>query len=593
MRSQLPWRHRLGRRTVTMILVAALAAAAGLTTYAIGAWPQLENDTLDMRFDVRGAQPAPSDVAIVAIDDRSFNALKLRWPFPRRLDGEVIRILHADGATAIAYDVQFTEPSDPTDDLKLYRAVGAARNVVLATTEVDASGQTDVLGGAANLRQAHAVAAAANLPAETGDIIRRYSYRMLGLPSFAVAAARVAGHRITASRFDHDTALIDFRGPPGSIPTYSFSDVLRGRVSPSAFAGKVVVVGATAATLQDLHPTSTTGAQPMSGAEVQADAIWTALHDNPLKPGPGWLAVVAILLCAGAAPLASLRVRVTVATLAGAGVAAAYLAVAQLAFDSGTALSVSYPLAAWAIGTIAMVAGNYGAAAADRNAFARQLAASQLELMQRLAHAVESRDSETGEHVHRIGILCRRLALKIGWSPSEATTLMHASIAHDIGKIGISDSILLKAGPLEPNEWETMKTHTTLGAQLLAGSPNPLIQMAEKIAISHHERWDGGGYPHGLRGDEIPIAGRICAIVDVYDALMSKRRYKEAWDPADVLAEIARGSGTHFDPALTAAFLELAPELDAELGASFSAEEAQHVTPGMSSGASKPGSRSV
>jgi response regulator RpfG family c-di-GMP phosphodiesterase len=123
-----------------------------------------------------------------------------------------------------------------------------------------------------------------------------------------------------------------------------------------------------------------------------------------------------------------------------------------------------------------------------------------------------------------------------------------------------------------------MKTHTTIGADLLAGSPNPLIQMAEAIAISHHERWDGGGYPNGLRGEEIPLAGRICAIVDVYDALLSKRRYKEAWDPADVLAEIARGSGTHFDPTLVDAFLQFAFGLTGELEASF-AREGAPVTP--------------
>jgi CHASE2 domain-containing sensor protein len=556
-----------------MILAAALAAAVGITTDAVRAWPQLENDTLDLRFDVRGTQPSPHDVAVVAIDDRTFNQLGLRWPFPRRLDGAVIRTLHADGARAIAFDVQFTEPSDPRDDLALYHAVGAAGNVVLATTEVNASGQTDVLGGSANLRRAHAVAAAANLPADTGDIIRRYPYRMLGLPTFAAAAVRVAGHPIAASRFGHDSALIDFRGPPGSIPTYSFSDVLRGQVSPRAFAGKIVVVGATAPTLQDVHPTSTTGAEPMSGAEVQADAIWTALHGNPLRPGPGWLAVAAILLCAIAAPLASLRARVTVAAVIALGAAAVYVAIAQLAFDAGTVLTISYPLVAWMTGVIGMVGGNYAAANADRTAFARQLQASQLELIQRLAHTVESRDAETGEHIHRIGILCHRLALAIGWSQEEAQTLMHASIAHDIGKIGISDSILLKTGPLEPEEWEAMKTHTTRGAQLLAGSPNPLIQMAETIAISHHERWDGGGYPRGLRGEEIPLAGRICAIVDVYDALMSKRRYKEAWDPDDVVAEIARGCGTHFDPALTAAFLTLAPDLNAELGASYDCAE--------------------
>ncbi len=561
-------RRPLGRKAA-LLLAAALAAAAGAVSYAADAWPRLENDTVDMRFSVRGTDPTPHDVAIVAIDDRTFSALGLRWPFPRRLDGDVIRILHADGARAIAYDVQFTEPSDPKDDLSLFRAVGAARHVVLATTEVNRSGQTDVLGGTANLRRAQAVAAAANLPADAGGVIRRYPYRMLGLPSFAVAAVHAGGERIDSSRFEHDTALIDFRGPPGAIPTYSFSDVLHGRVNPKAFDGKIVVVGATSPTLQDVHPTSTTGSEPMSGAEIQANAIWTALHGNPLTPGPEWLVGLAILLCAGAAPLASSRVRVSLAALVGGGVLAAYLALAQLAFDSGTVLSISYPLAAWIVGTAGMVAGNYAAAAAERNAFSRQLAASQLELVHRLAQAVESRDSETGEHIHRIGVLCRRLALEIGWSPADAEMIMHASIAHDIGKIGISDSILLKAGPLDPGEWETMQTHTTIGADLLAGSPNPLIQMAEAIAISHHERWDGGGYPNGLRGEEIPLAGRICAIVDVYDALLSKRRYKDAWDPADVLAEIARGSGTHFDPAVVEAFLRFAPSLTAELQASF------------------------
>jgi len=197
---------------------------------------------------------------------------------------------------------------------------------------------------------------------------------------------------------------------------------------------------------------------------------------------------------------------------------------------------------------------------------------SQLELIQRLAGAVESRDAETGEHTQRIGLLCRRLALEIGWSASEAQALMWASVAHDIGKIGIADTILLKAGPLDASEWETMKTHTTVGARLLAGSDNPLMQMAETIALTHHERWDGSGYPAGLAGEAIPLVGRICAVVDVYDALLSKRSYKEAWRMDDVLAEIERSSGTHFDPELVGAFLRLAPRLDDELQASFSRE---------------------
>ena len=143
--------------------------------------------------------------------------------------------------------------------------------------------------------------------------------------------------------------------------------------------------------------------------------------------------------------------------------------------------------------------------------------------------------------------------------------LRHASAMHDIGKIGIPDRILLKPGKLDSQEWEVVKAHTTAGAQILAESSNPLVQMARDIAMSHHERWDGSGYPAGLKGEEIPVAARICAVVDVYDALLARRSYKEAWTAQQALAEIRQGSGTHFDPKLVVAFLALAPELDSEL----------------------------
>ena len=136
---------------------------------------------------------------------------------------------------------------------------------------------------------------------------------------------------------------------------------------------------------------------------------------------------------------------------------------------------------------------------------------------------------------------------------------------HDIGKVGIPDAILLKPGRLDTDEWEVMQSHSAKGAEILSGSTSPLLQMAETIARTHHERWDGSGYPSGLKGEQIPLEGRICAICDVFDALGSKRPYKEAWPPASVLDEIARGSGSHFDPALVTAFLELAPEIKREL----------------------------
>ena len=203
--------------------------------YALGALNRLENDTVDMRFSLRGSMGAPRDIVIVAFDDRSFNLLNHQWPFPRRWDARVIDTLRADGARAIALDVQFTEPSDPTDDDALYAAVARARNVVLATTEVAGSGQTDVFGGTANLRAAHAVAAAANMPASSDGVIRRYAYSLLGLPSFAVATARVAGHPVAASSFARRHGADRLPGPSGDVQ----DGVVRGCPSRSREPARV------------------------------------------------------------------------------------------------------------------------------------------------------------------------------------------------------------------------------------------------------------------------------------------------------------------------------------------------------------------
>jgi putative two-component system response regulator len=212
-----------------------------------------------------------------------------------------------------------------------------------------------------------------------------------------------------------------------------------------------------------------------------------------------------------------------------------------------------------------MVAANYLGALVERNSFARQLGESQLELIRRLAQAIESRDAETGEHIRRIGLLCEQLALRVGWNARDAEMLRHASVMHDIGKIGLPDSVLLKPGRLDPAEWDVIKSHTTAGAAILAGSTNPIVRMAERIALTHHERWDGSGYPYGLRGEEIPLEGRICAVVDVYDALLSQRVYKGAWKPEEVVAELRRGRASDFDPALVDAFLAMIPELSPDL----------------------------
>jgi putative two-component system response regulator len=182
--------------------------------------------------------------------------------------------------------------------------------------------------------------------------------------------------------------------------------------------------------------------------------------------------------------------------------------------------------------------------------------------------AAESRDRETGEHLERMSRLSQRLARAAGMSPSAAERLRHASTLHDVGKIGIPDRVLLKEAPLDREEQALMRTHPTVGASILADSRSPLLQMAEEVACTHHEHWDGTGYPNGLKGEEIPLVGRICAIADVFDALVTERPYKPAWSVDDALAEIEDQAGRHFDPRLVSIFVDIvrSDEADREPG---------------------------
>jgi PAS domain S-box-containing protein len=188
-----------------------------------------------------------------------------------------------------------------------------------------------------------------------------------------------------------------------------------------------------------------------------------------------------------------------------------------------------------------------------------QLRSSQQEVLQRLALAAEYRDDETGQHTRRVGDLAARLAAGLGLAEEEVELLRLAAPLHDVGKIGIPDTILLKRGRLTPAEFGTVKEHTLIGAEMLGGGGFPLLESAEQIARSHHERWDGTGYPHGLSGADIPLAGRIVALADVFDALTHDRPYKAAWSREAALAEIGVQRGRQFDPRLVDAFLALFP----------------------------------
>jgi putative two-component system response regulator len=187
----------------------------------------------------------------------------------------------------------------------------------------------------------------------------------------------------------------------------------------------------------------------------------------------------------------------------------------------------------------------------------RDLAAAQLEILERLARAAEYRDDDTGQHTQRVGHISALVAKAMGLPPARVETIRRAAPLHDVGKIGVPDNILLKPGRLTPEEFEVIKPHTTIGAALLSGGHSEMVQIAELIALTHHERWDGSGYPSGMKGEEIPIEGRIVSIADVFDALSHDRPYKKAWPLEDAVAEIERNGGRQFDPAVVTAFLGL------------------------------------
>src|SRR3954468_23090132 len=315
-------RPRLSALLAVALTAVALAAAAQATNVLDG----LERDSLAVRFELRDAPPH-RDVVVVAIDDATFSQLQVHWPFKRSLHGRMIERLHAGGPSERVYDVQFTEPTSPREDGALYDAAGRAGGAVLVTAETDGHGHTNVLGGDDNLRAVHARAAAGNLSNDSNGAITSFPREVGGVGSVPVVTTARLGRPLPASSFTSGgKAWIDFRGGPGAVRTVSFADVLRGRFAPDAFRGKVVVVGATTPTLQDVHATPVGGTSLMAGPEVQANAISTALDGNPLRSAPalvGWLLVMGLAL---ATPLLRLRLRIGATAAGGVALACAYVA---------------------------------------------------------------------------------------------------------------------------------------------------------------------------------------------------------------------------------------------------------------------------
>ena len=191
----------------------------------------------------------------------------------------------------------------------------------------------------------------------------------------------------------------------------------------------------------------------------------------------------------------------------------------------------------------------------------QELDKTRLEVIRRLGRAGEYRDNETGMHVVRMSKSSQVLALAAGLGEERSGMILNASPMHDVGKIGIPDGILLKPGKFEPHEWEIMKDHVEIGVDIIGDDESSLMKMARIIALTHHEKWNGTGYPNGTKGEDIPIEGRVCAICDVFDALTSARPYKEGWPVEDAVKFINDEAGKHFDPDLVVLFNECLPEI--------------------------------
>jgi adenylate cyclase len=366
--TRLTTRGRRARLRVTLFLAAGIAAAGVmLGLYALDALKTLELRSVDTRFSVRGTQQQPDDLAVVAIDTKTFNDLKVQWPFPRHYHAKVLDELRKDGAKAIAFDVQFTEPTSARDDNALIDAVGRSKNIVLATTEVDDKGHTAIFGGDQVLRSIGAKAGNALLPNDAGGTIRRTWYDARKLKTLGVVTAEeVLGKPIPRSELGGKTAWIDYRGGPGTIQTSPYSDVYNGNFRSGTFKGRTVVIGPAAPTLGDVHPTSVTGEDLMSGAEIQANAIWTALHGFPLQPLPTWWTPLLIVFMAMAAPAAFLGLKPREAVLVLVLLALVYTVGSQMLFNRGTIVPVVYPMIALGLAAVLSTAVHAVTAAFER-----------------------------------------------------------------------------------------------------------------------------------------------------------------------------------------------------------------------------------
>jgi HD-GYP domain-containing protein (c-di-GMP phosphodiesterase class II) len=380
---------------------------------------------------------------------------------------------------------------------------------------------------------------------------------------------RFDGKRIPVD--NRGNLLLRYRGGPGRFSYLSAASVLDDSLPPGRFEGKIVFLGTTAAGLHEIRTTPLQSTHP--GAEIHATVVDNILTGDILSR-PAYLRLFEVLLIifvGGGASLLLGRVRAGWGLLATAAGAVLILAFTKWLMAAGSVyFSPLAPLLT--LGTVFPVLESFKYLEEEKKVRerTREFTLAQEAIIQTMASLAETRDKDTGGHIlrtqHYVLALARRLSREPRYrgelTEDRVDMLFKVAPLHDVGKVGVRDSVLLKAGHLTAEEFEEMKKHTTYASETLLTAEkhlggNAFLAMAREIAETHQEKWDGSGYPRGLKGEEIPLSGRIMAVADVYDALVSRRNYKDAVSHEEATAILAEGRGTHFDPAVIEAFIDI------------------------------------
>ncbi len=369
----------------------------------------------------------------------------------------------------------------------------------------------------------------------------------------------------------HGQLLIKFRGPKGKYDYISAADIMAGTVAAERLEGRIAFVGTSSSGLKELRTTTFDPIFP--GVEVHATVVDNLLTGDFISV-PSWANGLVVLLVLGLGVALSLFIAFTSAAASFVAMLLAmvglWLATQQTLFRMGLFVGPAFPIASLVCSYLFLTVLKYRLDEKKILAGLRELLLTQDVTIESMAHLAEYRDPETGSHIMRTRRYVKLLAeylkqhdkYKDFLTDTNIDMLYKSAPLHDIGKVGIHDDILLKPGRLTVEEYEVMKTHTTIGRDVIAASIRKLgkksfLSIAAEMAHSHQEKWDGSGYPLGLQGEAIPISGRLMALADVYDALISKRVYKPPTPHTKAVEIIKEGRGTHFDPDLVDAFLDI------------------------------------